>query len=90
MILHENRLPADDSHKISCLFDYFRKNGKILNYCLLQIIGGALRVKKSNIIEKNQNKLTAENCAAFEGNLEKYNPLPNSPKLKSEKCNNRY
>ena len=25
MILHENRLPADDSHEISCLIGYFRK-----------------------------------------------------------------
>ena len=25
MIFHENRLPADDSHEISCLNFYFRK-----------------------------------------------------------------
>ena len=25
MILHENRLPADDSHEISCLIGYFKK-----------------------------------------------------------------
>ena len=25
MILHENRLPADDSHEISCLIGYFSK-----------------------------------------------------------------
>ena len=37
MILHENRLQADDFHKISCLIGYFCR--------LLQIIGGALRVK---------------------------------------------
>ena len=46
MILHENRLPADDSHVISCLIDYFEKSGKILNCRLLQIIGSALRVKQ--------------------------------------------
>ena len=44
MILNENRLPADDSHEISCLICYFFKSGKILNCRLLQIIGGALRV----------------------------------------------
>ena len=44
MILHENRLPADDSHEISCLICYFCKNGKIFNCRLLQTIGGALRV----------------------------------------------
>ena len=45
MILHENRLPAADYHEISCLICYFRKSGKICNRRLLQIIGGALRVK---------------------------------------------
>ena len=45
MILHENRLPADDSHEVSCLICYFLKRGKILNCRLLQIIGGALWVK---------------------------------------------
>ena len=44
MIFHENRLPADDSHEISCLICYFWKSDKIWN-CRLQIIGGALRVK---------------------------------------------
>ena len=47
MILHENGLPAEDSHEIACLICYFRKSGKILNCRLLQIIGGALRVKLS-------------------------------------------
>ena len=42
MIFHENRLPADNSHEISCLICYFQKGGKILNCRLLQIIGGAL------------------------------------------------
>ena len=45
MIFHENRLPADDSHEISSLICYFCKSGKIWNCRLLQIIGGALRVK---------------------------------------------
>ena len=44
MIYHENRLPADDSHEISCLICYFWNSGKIWNCHLLQIIGGALRV----------------------------------------------
>ena len=45
MILHVNRLPADDSHEISCLFCYFWKSCKIFSCRLLQIVGGALRVK---------------------------------------------
>ena len=45
MILHENRLPADDSHEISCLICYFCKNGKFFNCRLLQIIGGALSIQ---------------------------------------------
>ena len=45
MIFHENPLLADDSHEISSLICYFRKSGKILNCHLLQIIGGALRVR---------------------------------------------
>ena len=44
MIFHENHLPADDSHEISCLICYFLEGVKILNCRLLQIIGGALRV----------------------------------------------
>ena len=43
MILHDNRLPEDDSHEI-CLICHFLKSGKILNCRLLQIIGGALTV----------------------------------------------
>ena len=46
MMFHENRLPADDSHEISCHICYFRKGGKILNCRLLQIIGGALSVSR--------------------------------------------
>ena len=45
MMFHENRLPADDSHETSYLICYFPKGGKILNCRLLQIIGGALRVR---------------------------------------------
>ena len=44
-IFHENRLPADNSHEISCLIHYFLKSDKILNCRLLQNIGGALRVE---------------------------------------------
>ena len=47
MIFHENRLPADDYHEISCLIRHFGKSGKISHCCLLQIVGGALRVKLS-------------------------------------------
>ena len=43
-IFHENRLPADDSHEISCLISYFWKGNKVWNCRLLQIIGGALRI----------------------------------------------
>ena len=42
MILHENCLPADDSHEISCLICYFWKSGKIWKCRLLQIIGDAV------------------------------------------------
>ena len=45
MILHENCLPTDNSYEISCLICYFWKSGKICNCRLLQIIGGALRLK---------------------------------------------
>ena len=47
MILQENRLPADDYHEILCLICYLLKSGKIFNCRLLQIIGGALRVKRT-------------------------------------------
>ena len=60
MIFIENRLPADDSHVISCLISYLKNNNKnkqqqqkkkktnskILNCRLLQSVGGALWVKK--------------------------------------------
>ena len=50
MIIHENRLPADDSHEISCLICYFEKTAKFENCRLLQFIGGALRVKTTVVV----------------------------------------
>ena len=46
-------LAADDSHEIlCCIIGYYWKSDNIWNCCLLQIIGGALRVKQfSNYIE---------------------------------------
>ena len=38
MIFHENHLPADDSHEISCLI----KAANLKLYSLLQISGSAL------------------------------------------------
>ena len=56
MILHENRLPEDDSHEISCLICYFWKSGKIFNCRLLQIIGGAIWVMcRSRKFRRYQN-----------------------------------
>ena len=43
MIFHENRLPADDSHEISCLICYFEKATK-LKLSSAEIMGGALLV----------------------------------------------
>ena len=39
MIFHENRLPADDSHEISCLICYFYKAAKfeIVVCCKLKV-----------------------------------------------------
>ena len=45
MIFHENCLPAGHSHGNHALFVIFEKTCKILKCRLLQIIGGALRVK---------------------------------------------
>ena len=45
MIFHENRLPADDFHEISCLICCCFLSGKNFNCRLLQNIDGALRVK---------------------------------------------
>ena len=45
MIFHENRLPADDSHEISCLI-FFGKLGKMSqNLLSASVVIGALRVK---------------------------------------------
>ena len=47
MIFYENRLPADDSHEISCLICYFRKKAKF------EIVASAnyrLRFKDLNMI----------------------------------------
>ena len=47
MLFHENRLPADDSHEISCLFVIFEKSA--FDICrLLQIVGCTLRVKPTD------------------------------------------
>ena len=46
MIIHENRLPADDSHEISCLI-FFRKLGKMSqNLLSATVVIGTLKVKK--------------------------------------------
>ena len=60
MIFHENRLPADDSHEISCLICFFRKSGKICNCRLLQIVGGALRVKATSTAVINIGSLLTD------------------------------
>ena len=57
MIFHENRLPADDYHEISSLICFFfLKNSKIWNCCLLQIIRGALRVKREQQHQQKKPK----------------------------------
>ena len=45
MIFHEIRLPADDSHKISCLIRYILKKKLNLKMLSAANIGGALWVK---------------------------------------------
>ena len=59
MILHENRLLADDSHEISCLICIFLKAAKC-NRRLPQIIGGALRVKQIGYPSKNEHIYTGK------------------------------
>ena len=44
MILHENRLPADDSHEISCFFFVIFEKAAKFAIVSVQIIGGALRL----------------------------------------------
>ena len=52
MILHENRLLADDSHEISYLI-FFRKLGKMSqNLSSAAVVIGAFRVKSTNSIVK--------------------------------------
>ena len=51
MIFHENRLPGDVSHQLSCLICYFLERSKICNCRLLQIIGGALWVYAAGYIQ---------------------------------------
>ena len=52
MIFHENCLPADNSHEISCLICCFEKAAKFeIVDGLLQIIGGALRVKYRTVLQ---------------------------------------
>ena len=43
MIFHENRLQTDESHEISCFLLFLKKQQNLK--LLLQIVGGALRVK---------------------------------------------
>ena len=40
MVFHKNRLLADESHKMPCVFCYFEKSSQIRNCRLLQIRGG--------------------------------------------------
>ena len=58
MIFHENRLPADDSHEISCLICYFWKSIKIWNCRLLQVIGWALWVNCFRLVHHHFMLLT--------------------------------
>ena len=44
MIFHENRLPADDSHEITCLICYFWKAGNSKLSSAANYIDGALHV----------------------------------------------
>ena len=44
MILHENRLPADDSHKYYALFDIFEKASKFAIVVCCKLYVALLRV----------------------------------------------
>ena len=49
MLFHENRLLADDSHKISYLNYYLQKLGKMsTNLASAAVVIGALKVKSAN------------------------------------------
>ena len=63
MVLHENPLPADDSHEIKCLIWNFWRSGKICNCPLLQIIGAALRDEiKVELAFNNSIQIMSEMC----------------------------
>ena len=47
MIFHENCLPADNSHEISCFICYFEKAAKFEIVVCRKIIGGASWVNMS-------------------------------------------
>ena len=49
MILHENRLPADDSHEKSCLIGYFLKKRQILK--LASAANYRWRFKVENMVQ---------------------------------------
>ena len=44
MIFHENRLLADDSHEISCLFFYLKFRKMLQNLSSAAVMIGVLRV----------------------------------------------
>ena len=51
MKLHENRLPADDSHEMSCLICYFLKAAKFEIVVCCNKIGGVLKVNSGKMEE---------------------------------------
>ena len=56
MILHENRLPADDSHEISCLICYFENVAKfemVVCYKLKVALKGLTISSGSRLFAKN-------------------------------------
>ena len=56
MIFHENGLPAEDSHEISCLI-FLENKERCRKICrLLQIIGGALWVKVNPFMTRRKRK----------------------------------
>ena len=57
MRFHENRLPTDESHEISCLKLLFLKKQQHLKLSSVQIIGGALWVKVKLPFEKMQTMI---------------------------------
>ena len=57
MIFHENRLPADDSHEMSCLICYFFEKAAKLKLLSAANYGGALWVKLGQRVIKSNWKL---------------------------------